>query len=140
MLPPIEIRDGDMLVTDNCAAGGLGDPIERDPSWVKADLDKGLTTAEIARDIYCVSVKFDERAKEWKVSEARTKKLREAKRAERLNRAVPVQDWWQESRKKIMLREMHPLLLEMYQSSMKMSQRFTREFKDFWALPEDFAL
>jgi len=28
----------------------------------------------------------------------------------------------------------------MYQSSMRLSEAFTREFKDFWALPDDFNL
>jgi len=31
------------------------------------------------------------------------------------------------------------LLIEGYRSSMKLSEGFTRDFKDFWALPNDFA-
>jgi len=31
-------------------------------------------------------------------------------------------------------------ILEMYQSSMKLSEAFTQEYKDFWALPDDFSL
>ena len=140
MLPPIEVNEGDMLVTDNCSAGGLGDPIERDPSWVKADLDKGLTTEEIASRIYCVSLNYDEKAKEWKVDQTATEKLRQARRKERLARAVPVKEWWGQNRKRIMLRDMHPMILEMYQSSMKMSEAFAKEYRDFWALPDDFVL
>ena len=140
MLPPMEVGEGDMLVTDNCAAGGLGDPIEREPSWVKADLDKGLTTEEIARNIYYVSVSYDERAKEWEVDEAETEKLREAKRKERLSRGVPAKEWWAGARKQVLDKELNPMLLEMYQSSMKMSQQFAQEFRGFWALPEDFVL
>ncbi len=140
MLPPIEVKDGDMLVTDNCSAGGLGDPIDRDPSWVKADLDQGFTTEEIASRMYCVSVSYDENAKEWKVDEAETESLRQARRKQRLSRAVPVKDWWEENRERIISRDMHPLLLEMYESSMKMSQSFAEEYRDFWSLPDDFAL
>jgi hypothetical protein len=31
-------------------------------------------------------------------------------------------------------------ILEMYQSSMRLSEAFTREFKDFWALHDEFNL
>jgi acetone carboxylase alpha subunit len=116
----------------------LGDPIERNPKLQKADLDNGLTNEEISRNMYCIEVSYDEKSKEWSVDEAATKKLREAKRKERLSRGVPVEQWWQQSRKRLQEKELHPLLTEMYQSSMKMSEGFTREYKDFWALPEDF--
>ena len=47
---------------------------------------------------------------------------------------------WQQARQRLMDKTLDPLLLEMYHSSMKLSQGFTREFKDFWVLPQDFAL
>jgi len=138
--PTIEVHDGDILAVDNAGAGGLGDPIEREPGLVKADLDSWLTTEEIARNIYCVQVSYDEKAKEWRVDEAATRKLREAKRKQRLARGVPTEEWWQKSRHRLMTGDLDDLLVEMYHSSMKMSQAFTQEFRDFWALPEDFTL
>ena len=138
IMPPFEIKDWDCLIVDNASAGGLGDPIDRRPEWVIEDLDKGLTTRDIARNIYCVSVKFDKKSKKWKINEAETAKLREAKRKERLSRGIPVKQWWNKERQRIADKDMHPWLLEMYQSSMKMSQKFTREFRDFWVLPDDF--
>jgi len=36
-------------------------------------------------------------------------------------------------------KKLDPLLIEGYRSSMKLSEGFTREFKDFWGLPNDFA-
>ena len=141
LLPePAEIFEGDLLVSCSAAGGGLGDPIERDPVWIKADLDNGLTTEWQASNIYCVKASYDESAKEWKVDEAETTKLRQAKRKQRLSRAVPVKDWWKKNRERIISRDLHPLILEMYQSSMKMSESFTQEYKDFWALPDDFVL
>lgn len=138
--PTIEVYDKDLMVTDNASAGGLGDPIERAPALQKADLDNGQTNEDITRNIYCIQVSYDEKAKEWRVDEAATKKLREAKRKERLSRGVLVEQWWHRARQRLMDKELDPLLLEMYHSSMKMSEGFTREFKDFWALPDDFAL
>ncbi|NQT47791.1 MAG: hypothetical protein HQ578_02315, partial [Chloroflexi bacterium] len=138
--PTIEIFDKDLLTTDNASAGGLGDPIERNPALQKADLDNGQTNEDITRNIYCIEASYDEKAKEWKINEEGTKKLREAKRKQRLSRGVPVEQWWQKSRQRLLNKDLDPLLLEMYQSSMKLSEGFTRELKDFWALPEDFTL
>jgi len=137
---PTEIYEGDLLVSASASGGGLGDPIERDPALITADMDNGLTTEWQASNIYCVRTSYDEEAKQWKVNEAATRKLRRAKRKERLARGVPVKQWWEKSRQRLMDRALDPLLLEMYQSSMKMSQAFTREFREFWALPNDFTL
>jgi len=138
--PPREVHDGDMTIADFCSGGGLGDPIERDPGRIKADLDNGLATEEMANNVYCVQASFDEKAKEWKIEEAATRDLRQAKRRERLARGAPMEQWWEKSRQRLLARDLDELLIEMYQNSMKMSQAFAREFRDFWALPDDFTL
>jgi len=138
--PTIEVFDKDFLVTDNGAAGGLGDPIERNPALQKANLDNGQTNLDITKNIYCIEASYDGKAKEWKIDEEGTQKLREMKRKERLARGVPVEQWWQKARQRILDKDLDPLLLEMYQSSMKLSEGFTREFKDFWDLPDEFTL
>jgi len=139
MPPCMEVQDKDVFVCDNSSAGGLGDPIERDPALQKADLDSGLTNEEISRNMYCIAVNYDEKSREWKVDEAETKKLRTAKRKERLSRGVPVEEYWQKARQRLLEKKLDPLLIEGYRSSMKLSEGFTRDFKDFWALPNDFA-
>jgi acetone carboxylase alpha subunit len=136
--PTIEVRDKDLFISDNGSAGGLGDPIDRDPALQKADLDNCLTTKEISRNIYCIEVCYDEKVKQWRIDDEATKKLRKAKRDERLSRGVPVEQWWQKARQRLIDKELDPLLAEMYSSSMKLSENFTREFKDFWGLPNDF--
>jgi len=136
---PVELFEGDLLATFTAAGGGLGDPIERSPASIKADLDNGLCSDWQARNLYCVDVDCDENTKEWKVDEAATAKLRDAKRKERSARGVPVKEWWKKSRQKLMEHDLDPLLLEMYGSSAKLSPAFEQEFKDFWALPDDYA-
>jgi len=138
MPPAVEVQENDMLIVDNGSAGGLGDPIEREPSLQKADLDNGLTNQDISRNVYCVAADYDEQSREWRIDEGETRKLRDAKRQERLSRAVPVREWWLQSRQRVENKEIHALLAEMYASSMKMSPNFTREFKEFWGLGEDF--
>jgi acetone carboxylase alpha subunit len=137
MMEPFELRDGDIVMNLVAAGGGLGDPIEREPERVQHDLEQGLTTEEIARDIYCVEASPLPASHEWRIDEEATRRRREAKRRERLRRAVPVQEWWRRSRRRLLDGDLDPLLVEMYASSMKLSQRFAREFRDFWALPED---
>lgn len=137
MPPAVEVFDKDQLVVDNTSAGGLGDPIERDPALQKADLDNGLTNEEISRNVYCIEASCNEKTEEWNIDEEATKKLREEKRKQRLARGVPVEQWWQKSRQRLQNKDIDPLLLEMYQSSMKLSEGFTQEFKDFWALPDE---
>ncbi|MFO8011019.1 MAG: hydantoinase B/oxoprolinase family protein [Dehalococcoidia bacterium] len=140
MPPTVEIQENDQLIVDNGSAGGLGDPIEREPELQKADLDSGLTNEEISRKAYCISASYDDKAREWKIDDRETKKLREARRKERLSRGVPVEEWWKQARKRMLDKDLNGLLSEMYSSSMKMSEGFTREMKAFWALPEDYSL
>jgi N-methylhydantoinase B/oxoprolinase/acetone carboxylase alpha subunit len=137
---PTELFEGDLLANFNTAGGGLGDPIERNPTSVRTDLDNGLCSDWQARNLYCVDVSYDENTKEWKVDEAATGKLREARKKERLARGVPVKEWWQNSRQRLVERDIDAQLLEMYGSSAKLSPSFAQEFKDFWALPDDYAL
>ncbi len=141
LLPvPTEIYEGDLLISNSASGGGLGDPIEREPAWIKVDLDNGLTTEWQASNVYCIKASYDGRAKEWVVDEAATRELRRAKRKERLSRGVPTKQWWQGARERIMERDLNPLIVEMYHSSMKVSEAFAQEFRDFWALPDDFEL
>jgi N-methylhydantoinase B/oxoprolinase/acetone carboxylase alpha subunit len=137
---PVEIYEGDLLVSASASAGGLGDPIERDPALIIADMDNGLTTEWQASNMYCVKTSYDEEAKQWKVDDAATKELRQAKRKERLARGVPAKEWWRKSRQRLVERDIDDKILEMYQSSMRLSEAFTQEFKDFWALTDDFNL
>lgn len=136
--PPIEVGEGDVLLSASTSGGGLGDPIERGPAMVKADLDNGLTTEDIARNIYCVVASFDRRADMWIVDYAATDDLRQAKRKERLARGQPMRQWWGKARERLIAKDLDSKVIEMYQSSMKLSQTFTAEYRDFWALPGDF--
>lgn len=140
MPAPMEVKEGDVFFGDNASPGGLGDPIERSLALQKSDLDSGLTNEEISRNIYCIEANVDEMTKEWEIDGDATKKLREKKRKERLSRGVPVEQWWQQSRQRLLDKDLDPLLTEMYRSSMKLSGDFTREYKDFWALPNDFSM
>ena len=48
----VRLRQGDRVRIETAAGGGWGDPHERDPDLVRADLADGKITAAAARDIY----------------------------------------------------------------------------------------
>jgi acetone carboxylase alpha subunit len=135
---PMEVFEGDLLASVTASGGGLGDPIERDLAPIIADMDNGLTTEWQAGNIYCVKTSYDEKEKKWHADEAGTKELRQAKRKERLSRGVPAKEWWQKARQRVVDRKLDDQIVEMYQSSMRLSESFTQEYKDFWALPDDY--
>jgi hypothetical protein len=135
------VKDGDILqhyCNDN--AGGYGDPIERDVGLIKKDLDNGLLSLEICRNVYCAVACFDPQKDEYVIDEKATKKIREQERKQRLERAIPVRQWWQKSRQKMLAGELPPLIKGMYNDSLAKGKRWTTEFKTFWNLADDFTL
>lgn len=136
MPPPMEVNDHDILIASVGSPGGYGDPLERDLEALRTDLEEGLADPEIAENIYGALAELDPSRNEWEVDVERTEDLRAARRRERLARAVPVEDWWRRTRERLVDGDIDAMLLEMYQSSMKMSEAFTSEFKQFWALPD----
>src|SRR5262249_54819718 len=85
----IVLRPGDQLWEYIAGGAGYGDPLDRDPAAVLADVLDGKVTAAAARDEYGVVLTSDDRM----VDEVRTKECREALRhairggAERASRA-----------------------------------------------------
>ncbi|MFC2027491.1 hydantoinase B/oxoprolinase family protein [Chloroflexota bacterium] len=135
---PAEVHEGDLLITITPSGSGLGDPLDRRSESVLPDLENGFTTEEIVRSIYGIEVKFNEPTEKWEIDEKATTISREDKRKQRLARGVPMRQWWGNARQRIIEKEIDPLLKEMYQSSMKMSANYTQEYRDFWALPDEF--
>ncbi len=64
------------------AAGGLGDPIERDPALVESDIEHLNVTEQTAREVYGVALRGDGTA-----DREATERLRDTMRKERLARA-----------------------------------------------------
>lgn len=120
--------------------GGYGDPVERDPELVLNDLENEYTTRETAQKIYGVVVLYDEKIKKLKVDFKATEQLRSQMREERKKRGVSFKKWWKAQRERILKREINPVVMEMLRDCIKRSSRFAKEFKEFWALPEDFTL
>ncbi|MBI3079629.1 MAG: hydantoinase B/oxoprolinase family protein, partial [Deltaproteobacteria bacterium] len=76
---PVPVREGDLFVYTWCAGSGYGDPLERDPARVLADLRDGVISETVAREIYGVVV-----SEGGEVDLAATERQRQALRQERL--------------------------------------------------------
>lgn len=78
----VELEEGDAQYVRFMGGGGYGDPIDRDPKLVIADVQAGLVSESAARGIYGVVVQGD------RVDESATNERRAAIRAERLGCAA----------------------------------------------------
>jgi len=139
VFPPLKVKPYDLVINIGPGGSGYGDAIERDPQLIRRDLGRGLTKSAVAREIYCVAAEYDETAKEWKIDYKETENLRDTMRNKRLQRGRPVSSWWEEERNRILNKEFAPEVIEMYRECMGLSQKFAKEFREFWKLPEDFA-
>src|SRR6056297_1315604 len=144
---PKEFDDYDMYLNYLRGGSGLGDPLERDPEDVLADIHDGYVLPRHAEDAYGVIVeKVDDEARhnsavqgEWELDADATEQLREERMRERAETAQPVSEWYAEERERI--RNGDDLIDDVkktYESSMRMSTQFATFFRDFWELPDEF--
>ncbi|MEM1587188.1 MAG: hydantoinase B/oxoprolinase family protein [Candidatus Bathyarchaeia archaeon] len=117
---------------------GYGDPIERDLKYVLRDLAWGFVSPEYAERVHGVVLRKVDG--EWRVDPEATAKKREAIKKERLKKSIPFEEFWKRERERILRKDLPESILKCYRESMKISERFKREFYDFWKLPEDFEL
>ena len=82
--PPRPVNEYDIVAGGSLGGGGYGDPLERDPSMVMKDLEDGIISHKVARDIYKVAYNKETLL----VDEEKTKALREEERAARKIRGI----------------------------------------------------
>jgi len=80
----LAVRPGGTMIASSQGGGGLGDPIDRHPAAVLADVEEGLVSHEGARRDYGVVIDGD------RVDLAATQSEREARRRERLGGRDPL--------------------------------------------------
>jgi N-methylhydantoinase B/oxoprolinase/acetone carboxylase alpha subunit len=133
------LKTGDVWQFFYNTSGGYGDPLERDPERVRADLDNEIQSIEAARRLNKVAARFDEDTDTHAVDLEETEKLRRAECEDRLARAVPVRDWIATQRARIEQKDLSPLVLRMLADSFQMSEAWRAEYIEFWGLPNDFS-
>jgi acetophenone carboxylase len=82
--PPRLVHEYDVVAGGTAGGGGYGDPIDRDPSLVMQDLEDGIISHRVARDVYRVA--YNEES--LLVDEEKTRMLREQERLDRKTRGV----------------------------------------------------
>lgn len=142
-------RDKQCMTTEDCydnhdlylnylrGGPGFGDPIDRDPKAIEKDLNERFLLPEYAGKVY--GAVFSQDAKgAYTVDAAKTQARRTEMRKERLARSVPVREWMKEERGRILNKHASTAVQHMFATSFALSEKFTKQFKDFWSLPGDW--
>jgi acetone carboxylase, alpha subunit len=120
------------------SGGGYGDILERDPKLVLEDVENGYVTRRAAAEVYGVVMRDDEKSRRPVLDSEATRDRRDALRAERRAKAIPVREWLEKEKSRVERGEFVPEVREAYRESMRLSQGWAREFREFWSLPESF--
>ena len=144
-------RDKPCMTTEDCydnhdlylnylrGGPGFGDPIDRDPKAIETDLNQKFLLPEYAQKVY--GAVFTQDAKgAYTVDAAKTRARRAEMRKERLARALPTREWMKEERERILNKDASTQVQHMFATSFSLSEKFTKQFKDFWSLPDDWEL
>jgi len=144
-------RDKQCITTEDCYANhdlylnylrggpGFGDPLDREPKAIENDLNQKFLLPEYAQKVY--GAVFTQDAKGvFTVDAAKTQARRAEVRKERLARALPTREWMKEERERILNKHAAVQVRHMFATSFALSEKFTRQFKDFWSLPDDWQL
>ncbi len=135
-LTPEPLQPYDIIIHPVSGSQAMGDPIERDPAAIEADLNQEFTRPRIATDVNGAVISQNG---SFTVDREATEKRRAEIREERKRRAVPFKEWWSEERQKVAGREnMSSAVLEMWRQSMQLSPDYGAEIRAFWDLPADF--
>ena len=137
---PIALKNFDIIHFSESGGPGYGDPLERKIESVKQDLDEGLYTADIVKNVYGVVAKYDEDTKEWNIDNEATTKRREEIMNERKEKSLTFEEFWEKERNKLIEGNLYESVSSMYSESLELSTKWGKEFREFWKLPEDFQM
>lgn len=132
------LHDGDLFQFFYNAGGGYGDPVERDPQAVCDDLDKGIQSSGIAASVYRVIAEYDPETRSHRIDVEATRKSRDECKRERAARAIPVRQWMAKERERLLENQFAKEVKETYNEVFAFSERWAREFREFWNLAGDF--
>ncbi|WP_330164567.1 hydantoinase B/oxoprolinase family protein [Paenibacillus validus] len=136
-MPEQSFGDGDMLADAAGAAGGWGDPIERDPRSVLEDVVYGWVDRKFAEGLYGVVLK-DHASGSLEVDEDATRSLRKQIIEERRQLAKPAFEWWRNERELVIKQDFIDPVRDMYEGSMSF-QAFRDEMIHFWQVSDHFS-
>lgn len=132
-------EDYDLYLNYLRGGPGFGDPLERRPEDIEKDLNGGYVLPEYAEKVYGAVFTVDNRGK-YHVDAEKTEQARQAIRKQRLQRGRPTPEWMAEERGRIERKEASLPVRHMYATSFEITEKFLKDFKAFWNLPESWNL
>ncbi len=144
-------RDKQCITTEDCYSNhdlylnylrggpGFGDPLDREISAIENDLNQKFLLPEYAQKVYGAVLTQDAKGV-FTVDAAKTEARRKDIRKERLARAVPTREWMKEERERIINKHASVQVRHMFSTSFGLSEKFKKQFKDFWSLPTEWDL
>ncbi len=136
--PELALKNNDLFVDAAGSSGGWGDPLDRDPLAVIADLNDGTCpNYDFVHAMHGV-VAMQDGAGQWQLDREATLAKRADLRRQRLAESIPAEQWWREERRAVEARDFVPEVTEMYGQSLSFP-KFRDEFTRFWQLPADFS-
>jgi len=134
--PEWEVEDGDLIYYANEAGSSWGEPLDRDPARVCNDLEEGWLSPDVAKTVYGVVAQPSGLGEhDWTVDEEATQQARRDIKERRKQRAMPVQDWWKNERKRVQNNDLPEMTQTMYQDCLQY-EKFRDEFVSFWQLAD----
>jgi N-methylhydantoinase B len=124
-LPAHVAKEGDILLHTAQGGAGLGDPIERDPELIMADIRNGQATVEISERAYSVAI----RREVLEVDGEKTSRLRREKVEERLSRGVPGREFLRDLVGRRERRELPRVVLEYLDETAEFCPQFREEME-----------
>lgn len=134
---PTAFSEHDLYLSMNRGGPGLGDPLDRAPDSVAADVNGGHVLERFASSLYGVVLVKDEHDRKV-VDLAATEKLRANMRKKRLERSQDASAYFAAERKRVEEKKFIKPVREMYRSSMELSPEWAAKFRSFWKLSEDW--
>jgi acetone carboxylase alpha subunit len=136
------MQQGDLYVCVYHGGDGLGDPLDRTPEHLEEDLNGDFLLPRFVESVYGAIAEADADGR-WTIDRESTEERRAAARDERRAKAVPVREWMAGQRERILAHadgggEFGAHVQRMYAESIRLSERWATEFREFWDLPADF--
>ncbi len=138
MTYPMPYEQGDLYLSWLRGGGGLGDPLEREPSRAADDVNQGFLLPDYAAKVYGVKIEQGP-AGDYAADEDETRKLRREIKSKRAERSMPVRDFYEREKQRVIKGGFRKPVRECYNSCMALSVEWGNKFREFWGLPPDFS-
>jgi len=137
---PVNLQNSDIFYYMQSGGPGYGDPLERKTELIKKDLHDEIYTKDIVFKVFGVVTEYDDNKGEWIIDEIATQTRREKLHNERKENSMTFEEFWKQERSKITDNRLSEHVNAMYSESLELSDKWAKEFREFWKFPADFKM